>query len=55
MLFLKFGAAIARLGLELIYDRANEKARKFYEKHGFVKADSKELFVPHTGEQRKDA
>jgi len=54
MLFLKLVAAITGVGLGLTHNPDNERARRFYEKHGFVPTGHKEVFVPHTGERRRE-
>lgn len=52
MLFLKLVAAIAGVGLGLITSPENERAIRFYEKHGFIPAGHKEIYIPHTGERK---
>lgn len=54
MLFLKFVAAIAGVGLGLSQAPHNERACRFYEKHGFIMVGYKEIFVPHTGTRQKN-
>jgi ribosomal protein S18 acetylase RimI-like enzyme len=53
ILFLKYVAAIAGVGLGLVYDGKNKRAKRFYEKHGFIQKGYKEIFIPHTGERKK--
>lgn len=53
MLFLKYVAAITGVGLGLVYDGENKRAKRFYEKLGFAQEGFKEIFIPHTGERKK--
>jgi RimJ/RimL family protein N-acetyltransferase len=48
MLFMKYVAALAGVGLGLAVNPSNARALRFYAKHGFVLAGSKELYAFHT-------
>jgi ribosomal protein S18 acetylase RimI-like enzyme len=54
VLFLKLVAAVANVGLGLVVSSENERALKFYTRHGFVQSGFKKVLVPHTGKETLD-
>ena len=54
MLFLKLVAGVAGVGLGLVVSGENERAIRFYKRHGFTRSGFKEVLVPHTGKKSRD-